>query len=822
MGKEYGATEQAITAPLIAHWDGKNWEKIQGPAVEQGAYAPHISSIAATSPTDIWAVGHYMVPSPGRGYDADWLLILHWDGARWSRVSTEDIPGLEYNPTARPNSTLESVSASSADNVWAEGMGATGRLLMHWDGKAWSVVQRSGLENIYLLRTLVAAAKDDVWLFGEDNGKIQAAHSQKEGKGWTLTSIPVRGASGGPIRITAAVARASDDVWAFGSDYIFREGPRGDRLLVAAHWNGAEWSAQAINVVGTDRWAEVRAATIAGDDLWTAGYPFLRYTAGPCPERTSPAPTPTPASIPDPGQPEQLPGTGSRLFRETGMTVTGVFLDYWQAHGGLAQQGYPVSETLVEISPTDGKAYTVQYFERAVFEYHPENLPPYDVLLSQLGTFEYKKRYSKGAPNQQRNMGRGSLYFPETGKWLGGEFLAYWQANGGLAQQGYPITDEFTEASALNGQQYRVQYFERAVFELHPENAVPHNVLLAQLGRFRYDELHGQARAGSPPPPSDQLVARNVLGRVVANDRYLYWIANTPPNFPVYGFDIQENRSFLIADAGGYKYDLACDNNVLAWVEMNKGAYPPVSGSAVPVRIMKYDPAKERVSIVREGRGSDQLAEGRAAVQDGLLYYNEGRGRIRAQSLTTDQEYSILADARDPVVSGDVMLWSRQLPECLAGDGKPLCTGAQELYLTKGFEDTLLAKIQGQFTFEQYAVHNDKVVWTNSPIWGSGAPPLLYSISTGTTITMSQQLARFPVVRDDLILWGSAPGAGKDWSIDRYYPGSGAITVLLQSATPMYPQAFIGREALAYIAGGESPKAGYRTAGDLYVLRLGP
>ncbi len=33
----------------------------------------------------------------------------------------------------------------------------------------------------------------------------------------------------------------------------------------------------------------------------------------------------------------------------------------------------------------DGKAYTVQYFERARFEWHPENPAPYDVLLGQFG-----------------------------------------------------------------------------------------------------------------------------------------------------------------------------------------------------------------------------------------------------------------------------------------------------------------------------------------------------------------------------------------------------------------------------------------------------
>ena len=37
--------------------------------------------------------------------------------------------------------------------------------------------------------------------------------------------------------------------------------------------------------------------------------------------------------------------------------------------------------------------YKVQYFERAVFEYHPENQPPYNVLLSQLGTFRHRDKY---------------------------------------------------------------------------------------------------------------------------------------------------------------------------------------------------------------------------------------------------------------------------------------------------------------------------------------------------------------------------------------------------------------------------------------------
>src|SRR5512147_2844397 len=87
--------------------------------------------------------------------------------------------------------------------------------------------------------------------------------------------------------------------------------------------------------------------------------------------------------------PVQAQGT-SRTFPETGKTVSGRFLDYWNTHGALPQHGYPISEEMQERSDTDGKTYRVQYFERAVFERHPENAAPYDVLLSLLGVSHYR------------------------------------------------------------------------------------------------------------------------------------------------------------------------------------------------------------------------------------------------------------------------------------------------------------------------------------------------------------------------------------------------------------------------------------------------
>jgi predicted metalloprotease len=71
-------------------------------------------------------------------------------------------------------------------------------------------------------------------------------------------------------------------------------------------------------------------------------------------------------------------------------------LQYWRTHGGLPQQGFPISDPFVEVSELNGQPYLVQYFERAVFEYHPENRPPHDVLLSQLGTFRLQAAYPNG------------------------------------------------------------------------------------------------------------------------------------------------------------------------------------------------------------------------------------------------------------------------------------------------------------------------------------------------------------------------------------------------------------------------------------------
>jgi hypothetical protein len=88
---------------------------------------------------------------------------------------------------------------------------------------------------------------------------------------------------------------------------------------------------------------------------------------------------------------------GCLFFAETGHSVCEPFLSAFRANGleqdgrrgkslaeSVALFGLPLSEPQVE-TLSDGKNYTVQWFERARFESHPENQPPYNVLLGLLG-----------------------------------------------------------------------------------------------------------------------------------------------------------------------------------------------------------------------------------------------------------------------------------------------------------------------------------------------------------------------------------------------------------------------------------------------------
>ncbi len=96
-----------------------------------------------------------------------------------------------------------------------------------------------------------------------------------------------------------------------------------------------------------------------------------------------------------------------------------------------------------------------------------------------------------------------SQYFPDTQHAAMNSFLTFWKRTpNALFVLGNPISQPFIEESFTNpGEYYRVQYFERAILEEHPENAGAQYYI---LGRLLGNQIV-QSRAGEAPfsPASD-------------------------------------------------------------------------------------------------------------------------------------------------------------------------------------------------------------------------------------------------------------------------------------------------------------------------------
>jgi hypothetical protein len=155
------------------------------------------------------------------------------------------------------------------------------------------------------------------------------------------------------------------------------------------------------------------------------------------------------------------------------------FAAAYEQLGGLRRLGLPISPALF----LNGRE--VQWFERARVEHWPELAgTPYEFQIGLVGV-EYVagRTFLRPEPFESRP---GLRYFPETGFGVGGLFLQFWEENGGLMSFGYPISAEFDEVQP-DGRAFRVQYFERARFELHPEAAgTPYVVQLGLLGSALY------------------------------------------------------------------------------------------------------------------------------------------------------------------------------------------------------------------------------------------------------------------------------------------------------------------------------------------------
>ena len=169
----------------------------------------------------------------------------------------------------------------------------------------------------------------------------------------------------------------------------------------------------------------------------------------------------------------------SRYFPETGHAVRGGFLDFFNQYGGVPIFGYPITDEFIE------KGVTVQYFEKARLEWHPEAAPPNQIALGPLGFLLHGKNdlatpptAAAGAPDAR--------YFAASGHLVSGPFLSFYDANSGPLLFGLPISEVIvTDKQAI-------QYFEKARLEQDratPLVVTPGNVGTEWLAKYPFQSF---------------------------------------------------------------------------------------------------------------------------------------------------------------------------------------------------------------------------------------------------------------------------------------------------------------------------------------------
>jgi hypothetical protein len=230
--------------------------------------------VTATGPQDAWAVGSTQKGAGGAG------AMMRWNGTGWTAVT---VPG--------STGSFNSVSGSSAKNVWVLGATANGRnTAWRWNGTSWTSVSIGsydpadvtvlGPKNAWAVgydgagdgggsdgkalhwngtawqtvampmtaRKIDSVSANDIWAVGENAGQPAATHW--DGTAWTtseLPQVPIPEGQSGFSYFNDIVALSAGNVWAVGRLYWGSgEGLRAEEhnRPVLMHWNGQKWSLQ--------------------------------------------------------------------------------------------------------------------------------------------------------------------------------------------------------------------------------------------------------------------------------------------------------------------------------------------------------------------------------------------------------------------------------------------------------------------------------------------------------------------------------------------------------------------------------------------------
>lgn len=254
-----------VSVPQALHWDGSAWQGI--PVPTPGLDIDELYSVSALAANDVWAVGDYDTAFAGQR-----PFIAHWDGTQWT----------ESPNTAPPNvalSTLRSVKALAANDVWAVGSGIDSTsfqyktLIEHWDGTHWSIVPSPNPVAMggNILSSVTGLSSGDAWAVGyyydlNGSGQWQTFIVHWNGSLWSV--VPSPSVSGKYNILNSVDAYSANEVWAVGTSFDSYAS-----LPLVLRWNGTQWTiAPGPDPAGPASQNPLQGVTVAGpDNVWVVG-----------------------------------------------------------------------------------------------------------------------------------------------------------------------------------------------------------------------------------------------------------------------------------------------------------------------------------------------------------------------------------------------------------------------------------------------------------------------------------------------------------------------------------------------------------------------
>jgi hypothetical protein len=230
--------------------------------VPQPGVATMLNSVSAVSANDVWAVGYYATESPGPGL----TLALHWDGSTWTQVTSP-------NPGGSQSTYMVGVDAVATDAVWAAGSQGNQTAMFYWDGTTWSSIPTPAIGTYSFFYSVSAASVDDVWAVGNDRqagsqyDQTLAMHCGRSG--CTIATTPNPGV--GHNDLTGVAALSSSEVWAVGYSEVMTSPAQ--NLPLVMRWNGLGWSTLTTPPVPPNMDATALSAVVAlsSNDIWGLG-----------------------------------------------------------------------------------------------------------------------------------------------------------------------------------------------------------------------------------------------------------------------------------------------------------------------------------------------------------------------------------------------------------------------------------------------------------------------------------------------------------------------------------------------------------------------